>query len=370
MAFDIVIQEGFFVVNDTSAVEHIRRPRADVRFTVNNSTYNFFNKTPTIDGTSNNGILRGEFKDFAFADLATVTEDGVIIPIANEAALSTYLSGVISFFFNPDPVVISSPADGLLTKDFMLEVAKGNIAGHSVVIIEGRNQDVDTGLVDIGMEDVNFTWLTTALTLEAISDDPNDTAAGTGARVITVKGLDSSFNLIEEDITMNGTSASIATTALFIRVNRTEVKDGGTYASTSGGSNEGNIIVRPSGGGATQSFVPSSFNGTGVSNDAKYTIPADHIVIVLGIGMNVNSSKIAQLLFQIRPGADITSAPFTSKRVVAVVDGESGRSDIPKEELEATLPEKTDVWATAAATSVNTEVSARIKLLLIDLTAI
>lgn len=133
MAFDIVIQGGYFIVNDTSTVEYIRRTRADVRFTVNNSTYNFFNKIPTIDGTSNDGILGIDPKDFAFADIGSVIEDGVTITIANEAALTDYLSVKIGVVDSGGAVTHTGEVTGstVLTLDPTAISNKASIAAAS-----------------------------------------------------------------------------------------------------------------------------------------------------------------------------------------------------------------------------------------------
>lgn len=255
----------------------------------------------------------------------------------------------------------------LQDKDFLIEVAQGNIPNHSLVVLASRNDDVDTSLVDIGMEDANFIWLTVAVTLEAISDDADDTLAGVGARVITVTGLDANFDILVEDIDMNGTTASSATTGLFIRVNSVVVKEAGTYASTGSGANQGNVIIRVSGGGATQSFISNHLVNNGLSQDFKYTIPNGFSAIVLGILMVVDSTKEAKLIFQVRLDADIIVAPFTSKTTAMIIDGNTGLHNVPKELTGGSLiPAKTDIWGTAIAAANNTEVSARAVLILIQ----
>lgn len=252
-----------------------------------------------------------------------------------------------------------------LAQDFLIEVAKGDVPNNSLVIVNGKNDNVDTSVIDIGMESTNFTWLTSATTLEAISDDADDTIAGSGARIITVFGLDSDFNPIEEDIEMNGNTVTSATSKSFIRVNSVVVKECGTYATTGAGANIGNIIIRVVSGGATQSFISNELVNNGISQDFKYTVPNGHKVIVQGVGLVVEGSKVGKLIFQTRRGADIVVAPFTSKITVAIIDGESGGHNIPKSQTSVPIIGKTDIWGSAIATSVNTEVSARMLLLLI-----
>lgn len=69
------------------------------------------------------------------------------------------------------------------TKEFYLEVAKGNVAKHSLVHKFGAG-DVGTTLVPI-TQSGTYQTPTTAQALEFVSDNVNDTSAGTGAiRVI------------------------------------------------------------------------------------------------------------------------------------------------------------------------------------------
>jgi len=186
--------------------------------------------------------------------------------------------------------------DFIKDSNFLIEVAKGNVKGHSLVSVVGRNQDVDTTITDIGMEDTIFPWLTVATTVEAISDNVNDTFLGTGARTITVHGLDANFDLISEVIEMNGTTVSAVTTASFIRINKTIVETSGTYADTNGGTNLGDITTRPSGGGSTLSFIADVDVDAGSSQDFKYTVPNGHTAIIIGVGANIDSTKTGRIL--------------------------------------------------------------------------
>ena len=58
--------------------------------------------------------------------------------------------------------------------------------------------------------------------------DVADTAAGTGARTVTVYGLDATYKPVQETITTAGASASALTTQTFLRVNRVEVTTAGS----------------------------------------------------------------------------------------------------------------------------------------------
>jgi hypothetical protein len=73
-----------------------------------------------------------------------------------------------------------------------------------------------------------------------------DTAAGTGARTVTIQGLDENFAIAQETVTLAGASASAATTTTFSRVLRVFVATTGT-----GRTNASTIDIEDSGGAAT-----------------------------------------------------------------------------------------------------------------------
>lgn len=252
-----------------------------------------------------------------------------------------------------------------ITKDYLIRVGNKEIDGQSLLRLSGRNIDVDTALADIGMEDVLFTWPTSVSTLEAISSNADDTLAGTGARIITVNGLDSNFDEISENINMNGTSVTSATSATFIRVNSVTVKEAGTYADTDVGSNEGDITIRISGGGATLAFISNDPSGVGFNQDFKFTIPTNKTGIIIGASVNVDATKQAKLHILVRENADIIVAPFSPKRIAASVIQSEAR-DVPNENLNSLLAAKTDIWASGIGNAVNTEMEVTMTILLLD----
>lgn len=253
-------------------------------------------------------------------------------------------------------------------RTYLIEVARGNVLGATIVHKFGRNGDVANGTSeDISSQGGIYAWPQSPMTLEAISTSVNDDSGGTGARVITVQGLDENFNAVEEDITMNGTSVSVATTATFIRVNRAFVKNAGTYSKTDAGGNVGTITVRIESAGATQIII--EIEGAlqiGQSQVARYTVPNGKTAYLLSSSLNVESTKTADIFCWQRQGADIVSAPFTAKRLVFQFDAISGSAEFNPDSPSGPFPEKTDIWFSAFANSANTKVEADFELLVID----
>ena len=92
-----------------------------------------------------------------------------------------------------------------IPKEFDIELTRGVFAGT----YDGVNVNAEAPNNTLNVEqDVwpyngNHTWLTAASTLSVVSSSANDTAAGTGARTITLTGLDINLALIVETVTFN-----------------------------------------------------------------------------------------------------------------------------------------------------------------------
>jgi len=157
------------------------------------------------------------------------------------------------------------------SNDFGLEVAKGDIQGHSVVHKFGSAPDIDTADGSIALWHGTkglYTGFnaTGAETVELFSSDANDTAAGTGARTVQVYGLDANYALQNETVTLNGVTA-VDTANTYIRVFRGIVRSAGT-----GATNAGTITARQKTTTANVFFVlPIGYGQTMV---CAYTIPA------------------------------------------------------------------------------------------------
>lgn len=135
--------------------------------------------------------------------------------------------------------------------DFILEVSKGNVPGHSIMFAMG---EFESGNVNADGEDVcrheDVSGPVRLPTPDAageqmtiISDDAQDTSAGTGVRTVRLEYLDDTGAEQTEDITMNGLTG-VNTVATDIRF----VND--MYALTVGnnGVAEGNITCYKQGG--------------------------------------------------------------------------------------------------------------------------
>lgn len=131
----------------------------------------------------------------------------------------------------------------------------------------GTNMDVDAA-EDIWDGGGTYAWPAAAAvtTIVSSSTDDDGDPAGTGAQTVKVYGLNSDWLMMDETVTMNGTSA-VTLSNQYLRVFRAH-----TVAVGSGEVNAGNIQVKH---GATVLAQISA--GKGQTLMALYTIPADFV---------------------------------------------------------------------------------------------
>ena len=243
-------------------------------------------------------------------------------------------------------------------KNFFLEVARGNVAGYSGIHKFGRNVAAGTSEEQIQFGGGTLVPLTAAVNIEAISDDANDTAAGSNARTIRIWGVDGNFNAITEDITLAGLSASTATTQTFLRVYRGRVLTTGTYNT----KNVGNIFIRVSGAGAIQATIVAD---TSVTETTHYTIANGYTGYLVRVAIEVDSSKSARIIMHSRGNTNLTTAPFDPVAHVHTWDGVKGGLPLDLKEPHI-FAAKTDIWFTSIAGAVSTPLEADYDLILVQ----
>lgn len=144
-------------------------------------------------------------------------------------------------------------------KDFGLEVAKGNIAGHKCVNKFGRNSDIDTGSTPEDVWDGSSLWLAPTVTRihDIASSSASDASAGTGVRTVRVYGLQSWSNKeTSEDVIMNGVS-NVPTVSSYVIIHRME-----SLTAGSGGTNAGIITATAQTDGTVTAQIGIGFGQT------------------------------------------------------------------------------------------------------------
>jgi len=224
------------------------------------------------------------------------------------------------------------------SNDFLLEISKLNIPGHYCYNKFGANFDVASSTEEtIWNGGGLYSYLAAASILKVSSESANDTAAGTGARVVKIHGLKSDWSWGSETIILNGQTA-VTTVNTYIRIFRAMVTSAG-----SGGQNAGNIWV---GTGTVTAGVPANkyakidYSATLLSNQtlmAVFTVPLGYGAIINYMDVYVEGGRKGRASLLARSNG--TSQPFQLKRIIPLKDTADRR---PFGHWTA-LPEKTDI---------------------------
>lgn len=249
----------------------------------------------------------------------------------------------------------------LPSRDFLIEVQKGNVAGHSLVHKFGRNDTVPNGT----WEHVSLLSGVTAFRSSAATmrikagGNAADTAAGAGAREVTIQGIDSALAEITEAVATAGSSASSATSASFWRVHRAWVSAVGTYSV----GNTAAITIEDSGGASDMIMIAAT---EGQTQYAGYTIPTAKTGYLLSLRLSVDAAKAADFRLFTRGSITDTSAPMASRRIRKYWDGLLGQTVYTPHGPDLVLAALTDIWIEAQGGGAGTEVSADFEILLVD----
>ena len=243
-------------------------------------------------------------------------------------------------------------------EDFLIEVSKGNVPGASCVLKFGMNEDIDSGSVpeEVWSYGGVYSFPTDVDVVRVTSTNAGDNATGTGARTITIQGLDSNYEEVSVDLTMNGLS-NVDTTQTFRRVHRAFVKTAGSSEHNIGG-----IRVTHQGAGTPiVAEIPATMSQT---QQAIYTIPAGksgYLAAMSGAIVKKNSG-VATLEFWQRDAVNPVRRLQSSMSVSI-----SGTTTYNKIFPYKKIPEKTDVYIRCSYVSANDlAVFSNFSLILID----
>lgn len=242
------------------------------------------------------------------------------------------------------------------TRDFLLEVAKGNIPGHSSINKFGENPDVDAGPEDVWGYGGTYTYSTTADIDSLSSSDNGDT------QDITVVGLDTTWAEVTQTITLTGQTTKALDTDL-IRVYRMYNPDNTDFAGT--------VYCYVSGGTVTAG-VPQVVadvraiivNGDNQTLMAQYTVPAGKTAYFIAgyVAFSKGRTANADFSWKARPFGGV----FQVKSKIGLVSTGSSTWSYTYG-VPAALPEKTDIKVVCEEVSAaDCAVSAGFDLVLVD----
>ena len=226
-----------------------------------------------------------------------------------------------------------------------VRIAIGLVPNVSIVRKIGYNPDIDTGTLpeDVWSGGGTYTGFPTqAEKLEVFSSSASDTAAGVGARTISITGLDTNWNEVTETVTLNGVTG-VQTVNTFRRFTRALVL---TSDGTNSAFNVGDITIRHA--TTTANVFGILRAGTGATQEGCYTVPAGYTGVLKILHIDVDrsvTSAIAGNLY-VRPfnTSPRLQRPFTASSSYPGSDDLVGGF---------VITEKTDVIPRVASCSAN-----------------
>jgi hypothetical protein len=157
--------------------------------------------------------------------------------------------------------IVSSITRGGQYEPFDLQVARGQIMGHSTVNIYGYQSSVTTSSIPIWENASAYTYPGSAATMHLVSTV--NTGDDKGGSTITINGLDANYSQISETLTLNGTT-NVTTTKSYLRINSMVVATGNPT---------GVITLKDLTDTTTYAQIAANFGRTQM---AIYTVPAGY----------------------------------------------------------------------------------------------
>jgi hypothetical protein len=162
---------------------------------------------------------------------------------------------------------------------FELQVARGQITMHKPLFKFGINGDVGTSAETVWAQGGTYVYPASATVMKISSSSADDAAAGTGARTISIAGLDANYNEISETVILNG-QTEVNTINSYLRIFSMFVVTAG-----SGATAVGTIYA---GTGTVTSGVPATVYGmiaigANRTQMAFWTVPAGYTLYLMGV---------------------------------------------------------------------------------------
>jgi hypothetical protein len=142
-------------------------------------------------------------------------------------------------------------------EDFYLQIARGQVAGHSTVNVYGYQPLVGTDFIPIWENATQYTYPTSAVQMN-LAGTAGDTAS------ILITGLDANYLPASETLVLNG-ATSVPTTKTYLRINSMQVTVGSA-------TNPAGVVTLKSLDGTV---IYAQINtGVGRTQSAIFTVPA------------------------------------------------------------------------------------------------
>lgn len=154
---------------------------------------------------------------------------------------------------------------------FDLQVARGQVDGHSTVNIYGYQPSIATTFIPVWENATAYTYPVAATQMN-LAGSIGDTAT------ITINGLDASYAIISENVVLNG-ATPVTTTKSYFRINSMSVSIGSA-------TNPSGVVTLKD---LTNTIIYAQINaGVGRTQMGIYTVPAGYTFYLSRIDINTS----------------------------------------------------------------------------------
>ena len=239
---------------------------------------------------------------------------------------------------------------------FGLQIGRGQIQGHSNVLVFGYNPDLDQTEESVWPNGGQVPHPSAESVLKISSTSADDAAAGTGARTVFISGLDGDYNVVSDTVTLDG-QTEVNTTNSYLYVNEFYVLTVGSGEKNAGAINAGTGTVTA---GVPAVLYDEIAVGYNQRTTGHYCVPAGFTgYMVTGIittGQASGSSSVTSYLKQHGPDGILRVG------AVATLNNGSVQYDFDPPYV---IPEKNCVGASAIGSANNNSVSSFFNIILI-----
>lgn len=255
----------------------------------------------------------------------------------NQEAFEQF-NNVLRLYFNQ---LDKAVRDAMATNEnYYFEIAQGNIAGYAAQNVFGFNATIGTSYETVWDNGGAYTFLSSAQQLSVVSSSASDTMN------LLITGLDSSYDVISETITLTGTSA-VTTTNSYLRVNS---------AVITSGSNVGNITATYS---ATTVFYITA--GVGTTQMCVFTVPNNKTLYLVRIDLTSGTANGNQYITYRNRLDTSTGRVLRVAEATFVNNQQSFDRQVPFK-----ITEKTDFQFEAKSSASTNELSVFVEGILVD----
>jgi hypothetical protein len=180
---------------------------------------------------------------------------------------------------------------------FELQVARGQVTGHSLQNIFGYQAALTTTLYPVWENLSAYTYPASATTMLLYSSSPSDTNVS-----VLINGLDANFNPISETLVLTNGATGVTTVNSYLRING--------MILASGVANVGKLSL--SNAGKTVTYAAMSI-GLGKSQAAIYTVPAGYTFYLTRVDINaaIAAGGVASVNYQVYSKNNVSGVALT-----------------------------------------------------------